>query len=88
MIVPTRDTTTQTAKALSQAGAELVEVQFSTAKDGEQDQDLKTVFGGVDIVINVLGSKSGDGDEDVHSKVVKAAAECGVRVYFLSEFGV
>ena len=85
ILVLTRSGSSDSAKSLASAGAEVVETQFETPEsyDGIV-KDLANILSGVHVVINVLGSST-----SLRSKnnVAAAAMKAGAAVYFPSEFG-
>ncbi|TDL24323.1 hypothetical protein BD410DRAFT_786439 [Rickenella mellea] len=78
IIALTRDPSSAKANELRNLGAEI------RAVDSSSDDSLRTALEGADVVVNAIGSRSGDMKE----KVLDAAVAVGAKVYFPSEFGV
>lgn len=78
VIVTARDTSTPHAKALSEKGAELVQVGAADPAKG-----FLKAFEGVDAVVNLLGQAP----PEYGDAVGEAAIKSGAAVYFPSEYG-
>ncbi|KAI0355068.1 NAD-P-binding protein [Trametes cingulata] len=78
--VLTRDPSTAKAQQLAEKGA-----RIHVFDPEDVAQSLAEAFTGVDVVINVLPTTT---PTDVKRQVAEAAVKHGVKVFFLSEFGV
>ncbi|KAH9857543.1 NAD-P-binding protein [Lenzites betulinus] len=78
--VLTRDASTIRARQLAQDGAVLKTLDLENV-----ERSLEDAFAGVDVVINVLNLST---PKAVKKQIAEVAVRSGVKVYFLSEFGV
>ncbi|CDO71860.1 hypothetical protein BN946_scf184940.g7 [Trametes cinnabarina] len=78
--VLTRDPSTAKARDLAERGAHLRDFDVENVA-----QSLAEAFNGIDVVINALPTST---PKDVKRQVADAAVKNGVKVFFLSEFGV
>ncbi|KAI9059751.1 NAD-P-binding protein [Trametes sanguinea] len=78
--VLTRDSSSAKARDLAERGAILKDFDLENVA-----QSLADAFEGIDVVINALPTST---PKDVKKQVAAAAVQHGVKVFFLSEFGV